>query len=104
MVDAGPIEHFPLGEGRVVMAGGMRIALFRTRAGDVFATQAACPHKGGPLTDGLLGGWTVMCPLHEYRFDLRDGAPVGNGCAALRTYPALIDHSGHVQIEVKPDE
>jgi len=93
-----------VGEGRVVVAGGVRIALYRTRAGEVFATQAECPHRGGPLADGLLGGRTVACPLHEYRFDLRDGAPLGNGCAALRTYPAVVDHRGHVQIEVKAGE
>jgi nitrite reductase (NADH) small subunit len=103
-VDAGPVEGIPLGEGRVVLAGGVRVALFRTRAGEVFATQAECPHRGGPLADGILGGHTVVCPLHEYRFDLKDGAPAGNGCAALKTYRAVVDDRGHFRIDVEADK
>ena len=51
----GPVEQIPLGEGRVFEVEGRSIAVFRTRQGEVFATQAACPHKAGPLCDGIIG-------------------------------------------------
>ena len=43
--------------------------MFRTRTGKVFAVDGTCPHKGGPLADGMLVGEQVVCPLHAFRFD-----------------------------------
>ena len=100
IIDIGPVETVPLGEGRAVVADGVRIGIFRPRDGGVFAVQAECPHQGGPLTDGLLGGRTVVCPLHEYKFDIQSGSPVGNTCKALKTYRATVDARGHVLVEV----
>jgi nitrite reductase (NADH) small subunit len=68
----------PLGEGRAVTVDGRRIALFHTPAG-WYALDHACPHKGGPLADGILADACVACPLHERRYDLRTGAAVGGG-------------------------
>ena len=98
--DAGQAEQIPPGEGREVVIGGRRIAVFRTRTGDVFATQAVCPHRAGPLADGLIGGTVVACPLHEFRFDLSTGRPLGNDCPVLRTYPTRIDDRGHILISI----
>jgi nitrite reductase (NADH) small subunit len=85
-VDLGPVEAIPVGEGRTCMVGGREIAVFRTREGQVHAVQARCPHRGGPLADGLVGAGVVVCPLHARRFDLRTGAPIGDRCATLVTY------------------
>ena len=52
---------------------GEEIAVFHTRAGGVYATQALCPHRQGPLADGLIGGTTLLCPLHAWKFDLATG-------------------------------
>jgi nitrite reductase (NADH) small subunit len=52
------------------------VAVFHTRAGDVFATQAQCPHKAGPLADGMVGDATLVCPLHDWRFDLATGTAI----------------------------
>ena len=52
---------------------GRAVALFRTRKGGVFAVDNRCPHKGGPLAEGMLAGDAVVCPLHAFRFDLRSG-------------------------------
>jgi nitrite reductase (NADH) small subunit len=82
----GPSALIPPGEGRVFEVDGRRIAVFRTRHGDLFATQAECPHRQGPLADGLVGGGQVVCPLHGFRFDLRTGEPAGHDCAPLITY------------------
>ena len=78
-VVAGPLSLIPPGEGRTFSVGGVRIAIFHTRDGGVFATQADCPHRGGPLADGLTGGGMVVCPLHSWKFDLQTGFYFGTG-------------------------
>ncbi len=92
----GPVEQIPLGEGRVFEVEGMPMAVFRTRQGEVFATQATCPHREGPLCDGIIGGRQVVCPLHAYKFDLATGSPVGNDCEALRTYAVSVSENGDI--------
>ena len=69
----GEVTQVPAGEGRVFAVAGRRIALFHTRSGEFYATQPSCPHKGGPLADGLVGAATVICPLHDRTYDLRSG-------------------------------
>ena len=92
----GPVEQVPLGEGRVFELDGTPIAVFRARHGELFATQAACPHREGPLADGIIGGGQIVCPLHAYKFDLATGKPVGNDCAALRTYAVSVSDDGDI--------
>ena len=72
------VEDVPLGEGRAVLAGGRRVAVFRAEDG-WFALDAACPHRGGPLADGIVARRTVICPLHERRFDLATGHECAGG-------------------------
>jgi len=91
----GPLTLIPVGEGRRFAVRGTAVAVFRTRAGQVFATQADCPHRGGPLADGLVGGTTLICPLHERAFDLVTGAGIGQSCA-LTTYPVRITEDGAI--------
>jgi nitrite reductase (NADH) small subunit len=88
------VEDVPAGEGRLVRVNGRQLAVFRTATG-WFATQAACPHLGGPLADGIAADRSVICPLHERRFDLASGAPLGHECEALRTY-AVREQGGEV--------
>lgn len=82
----GSIAQIPPGEGRNFEVGGQAVAVFHTRAGEVFATQAQCPHKAGPLADGMLGDATLVCPLHEWRFDLATGSTL-NGQCGITVYP-----------------
>jgi nitrite reductase (NADH) small subunit len=95
----GRLDSIPPGEGRTFEVQGSRLAVFHTRAGQVFATQAECPHKGGPLADGLLGGTTLICPLHAWKFELTTGEPILGGCS-VKTYPARVDESGRIVVEV----
>ncbi|MCI0736048.1 MAG: Rieske 2Fe-2S domain-containing protein [Beijerinckiaceae bacterium] len=74
----GPAAQIPKGEGRTFDVCGRQVAVFHTRAGELFAIEAVCPHRGGPLADGLTGSDTVLCPLHERAFDLRTGAGIGH--------------------------
>ena len=94
-IPVAPLAEIPPGEGRTFHIAGERIAIFHTRTGQVFATQAECPHKTGPLADGLLGGTTLVCPLHSLKFDLTTGEGQGSDCR-LKTYPAQVDSNGHV--------
>jgi len=90
----GPISQIPLGEGRNFSVRGSEIAVFHTRHG-VFATQAECPHRNGPLADGLVGGTSVICPFHAWKFDLTTGEPLMGQCA-IQTYPVHLTESGDI--------
>jgi nitrite reductase/ring-hydroxylating ferredoxin subunit len=69
----GPLEDIPIGEGRAYAVADLQIAVFRLRSGTLRATQAVCPHAGGPLADGQLDDSVVLCPLHAAAFDLETG-------------------------------
>ena len=85
-------DDLPVGLGRAFRVGSHSIALFRTRTGKVFAVANLCPHRGGPLADGMLAGEQVVCPLHSFRFDSASGACDQPGVCAAVTYPVeLID-------------
>ena len=99
--DLGPLERIPLGEGRRISVGHIPVAVFRTRTGEVYATQALCPHRAGPLADGIIGGGELHCPLHLYKFDLKTGEPIGNECKALKTYAIDIDDSGNLSVTIE---
>ena len=90
----GRISEIPPGEGRTFEVDGKRIAVFHARTGGFFATQADCPHKGGPLADGLLGGTTVVCPLHDRNWDVATGAPAANSDCPIAVYPIRAAEDG----------
>jgi len=100
LVRLGPLRLIPRGEGRVFQIGAHSIAIFHTRKGAVYATEPFCPHKGGPLADGVLGDSRVICPLHNFVFDLSTGRPLGNGCRPVRTYHATVNEEGDVLVDV----
>jgi nitrite reductase (NADH) small subunit len=102
VVSLGSAERIPLGEGRVYVVRGRRVAVFRPREGGLHATQAECPHRQGPLADGLLGDGLVVCPLHAFKFRLATGAPVGNDCGPLATYPVSLGPDGDVLLTLEP--
>ncbi len=90
-VRLGLVADIPQGEGRSYHVDARNIAVFRTRDGRLFATQAKCPHRQGPLADGLVGTDSVVCPLHEKRFDLASGCELGGGDCALAVYKVHVD-------------
>jgi nitrite reductase (NADH) small subunit len=93
----GPLAQIPPGEGRNFAVRGTRIAVFHSREGRVFATQPDCPHRGGCLSDGLLGGATLICPLHERAFDLATGACIGHA-EKLLTYSTRVTTDGDISV------
>ena len=85
-------DNIPLREGRAVMLDGREIALFNL--GDrFFATDNQCPHKGGPLCDGIVAGEAVVCPLHAWKVRLDTGQverpAVASDC--VTTYPTRVE-------------
>jgi nitrite reductase (NADH) small subunit len=73
-VNLGSTSRIPVGQGRCYVVGAEEIAMFRQRDGRLFATQNRCPHRQGPLSEGVMGGGHVICPLHAHRFNLENGA------------------------------
>ena len=69
-----PVEDIPvLGARRVARAQGLEVAVFRNDAGEVFALLDRCPHKGGQLSQGIVFGTSVACPLHNWTIGLCNG-------------------------------
>jgi nitrite reductase (NADH) small subunit len=101
----GHLSQIPRGEGRQFDIEGRLIAVFHLRNGGVHATQAACPHRGGPLADGIIGGTTVICPLHGKRFDVATGEERSGQTAvaecALVTFPARVTEHAEIMVTVK---
>ncbi|MDE3077260.1 MAG: Rieske (2Fe-2S) protein [Chloroflexota bacterium] len=102
MFNLGPIEQIPVGEGREFVVGGRRVAVFRGRDGHLYATRATCPHQGGPLADGIMGGGQIVCPLHGFRFDLADGRALNGACQALQIYPVRPAAGGNAVVALQP--
>ncbi|MBX7435195.1 nitrite reductase (NAD(P)H) small subunit [Mycobacterium sp. Y57] len=86
-VELGSLDEVPVGEGRTFAVDGAQIAVFRLRDGSLRAIDAVCPHKGGPLADGLADDRVVVCPLHGYTFDMCSGAEVSGSGLSVRSYP-----------------
>jgi nitrite reductase [NAD(P)H] small subunit len=96
----GAVAQIPRGEGRAFAVAGRRIAVFHTHSGEVFATQGECPHLQGPLADGLTGGTTVICPLHERSYDLRTGQGLDGECGNLQVYPVSLGQDGQIWVTI----
>src|SRR5688572_15843040 len=101
IVRLGEVASIPPGEGRVFQTGLLSIAVFHSRSGKVFATEPSCPHRQGPLADGVVGQSKVICPLHARVFDLSTGEAVGNDCGAIRTYPVTISEEGQILVDIR---
>ena len=76
------LDEIPRLGSRIVKTDTMNIAIFRTGDDRVFALRDACPHKQGPLSQGIVHGKTVTCPLHNWKIDLASGEALGpdEGC------------------------
>ena len=82
-LEVGALDAIPRLGARVVQTPQGDIAVFRTAADEVFALRDKCPHKGGPLSQGIVYGKKVACPLHNWSINLDSGEAVApdEGCA-----------------------
>jgi len=99
-VDVGGAADVPLLEGREATVDGRRIAVFRLPSGYA-ATDAACPHRGGPLADGLVADGCVTCPLHNWRLDLTTGEISGDDAPMALHEVAVVDD--RIWVRIAPD-
>ncbi|MCV7009471.1 Rieske (2Fe-2S) protein [Mycobacterium gordonae] len=99
-VTVGTIDDIPVGEGRAFAVDGEQVAVFRLRDGTLRALGAVCPHKGGPLADGLADDGVVVCPLHGYTYDLCTGAETTGTDMSVSVYHATADPDGTLRVSV----
>ncbi len=97
-IDIGTIDDIPLRGARKVKTKDGCIAVFRTDETTVFATSNTCPHKGGPLNEGIVHDNKVTCPLHNWVFDLSTGEAQGADTGRIDTYAARVEE-GRVLID-----
>lgn len=88
----GHIEDIPLRGARVVKTPAGCIALFRSAEDQVFALDDRCPHRGGPLSQGIVHGNSVTCPLHSMVIALDTGEALGADKGAVKTYPVRVEN------------
>ncbi len=97
-IDIGAIDDIPLRGARKVKTREGCLAVFRTDENTVYATSNTCPHKGGPLVEGIIHDNRVTCPLHNWVFDLETGQAQGADKGRIATYPAKVEN-GRILID-----
>ena len=90
-VDIGSLDDIPRRGARCVTAQQGRIAVFRTADDRVFALRDRCPHKAGPLSQGIVHGAAVTCPLHNWVISLETGEALGADEGSVPTVPVRIE-------------
>ena len=93
------VEDIPPLGARVVKSAGGNIAVFRNAEDEVFALEDRCPHKGGPLSQGIVFGRKVACPLHNWNIQLEDGCAVAPDQGCTRSYPVRVE-AGEVFLQI----
>ncbi len=96
-------DDIPLREGRAITVDNREIAIFNL--GDRFlAVDNRCPHKGGPLADGIVSGAAVVCPLHAWKVNLETGQGPNSSSASscVETFRTRLDH-GVILLELNED-
>ena len=92
-IEVGKVEDVPKLGARVIKTDDGNIGLFRTAEDEIFALRDECPHKKGPLSQGIVHGKKVTCPLHNWNINLDSGEAVApdEGCTA--SFPIKIEGS-----------
>lgn len=97
-LDIGALEDIPVRGARLIKTKLGCVALFRTGEDEVFAVDDRCPHKGGPLSEGIVHGNSVTCPLHNWVFSLETGMSQGADEGQIATYEVRVAN-GRLEIE-----
>ena len=99
-IEIGALNDIPPSGSRVVETQDKKIAVFRTRDDQVFAVLDACPHKQGPLSQGIVSGHSVTCPLHNWKIDLKSGEALGPDEGCTHTFAVKVEADGRVLIDI----
>lgn len=97
-VDIGSLNDIPAQGARLVKTAQGCVAVFRTADDRVLALNDRCPHKGGPLSEGIVHGTSVTCPLHNWVFDMNTGQAQGADEGMVRTWPVKVQ-GGRILID-----
>ncbi|MGJ9383197.1 nitrite reductase (NAD(P)H) small subunit [Salipaludibacillus neizhouensis] len=85
--------------GKEVKIGDNEIALFKLSSGKIKAIENRCPHKQGPLSQGIISGEYIFCPLHDWKIDLDNGEVQKPDDGCVKTYPVeVIDDFIHIRV------
>lgn len=90
-IDIGTLDDLPLRGSRCVQTPTGKVGVFRTADDRVFAIRNECPHKGGPLTEGIVHGHSVTCPLHNWVISLETGEAQGADEGKVETIPVKVE-------------
>jgi nitrite reductase (NADH) small subunit len=90
-VEVGNLNEIPRLGSRVVRTATEEIAIFRAADDSVFALSNRCPHKQGPLSEGILHGHRVTCPLHNWVIELENGEAVAPDVGCAKSYPVRLE-------------
>lgn len=91
-LDVGPVGAIAPGNARTLpVQGGEEIAIFHTLDNRFYALVNRCPHKGGPLSQGIVHGNVVTCPLHSWNISLKTGEALGDDQGCVPTIPLRVD-------------
>lgn len=91
-LEVGKFSNIPLRGARRVIVDNKAIAVFRTATDEIFAIEDKCPHAAGPLSQGIVHGDCVTCPLHNWVISLRTGKAQGADDGHTRKYPVKLDN------------
>ncbi len=97
--DIGAFDQVPRRGARVVRTPQGCVAVFRTAADQAFALEDRCPHKGGPLSQGIVHGTSVTCPLHNWVLSLETGEAQGADDGRAQTFPLRVE-AGRILIDL----
>ena len=97
-IDIGALEDIPVRGARLIKTKQGCVAVFRTHEDKVFAVDDTCPHKQGPLSEGIVHGNSVTCPLHNWVFSLETGLAQGADEGAIATYEVRVSE-GRIQVD-----
>ncbi len=97
-IDIGALDDIPVRGARVIRTRAGCVALFRTGADEVFAIDDTCPHKAGPLSEGIVHDKAVTCPLHNWVISLETGLVQGPDEGAVRTHKIRVE-DGRILVE-----
>ena len=101
--DITALEDIPKLGSRVLKTDTMNIALFRTASDEVFAMKDECPHKKGPLSQGIVHGSTVTCPMHNWKIDLASGEALGPDKGCTNVFAVKVE-GGRVFLALSNDD
>lgn len=95
----GSADSIPVRAARLIITSFGPIALFRANTNEFFALDDRCPHKAGPLSQGIVHGYSVTCPLHNLVVDLRSGIAEGPDGGCAKSFP-VEERDGELFIEI----